>query len=161
VAIVVSDTSPIRALHHLHLLNLLEAIYGKVYLPDAVAQELRRPSRRFPAFEAQECQFILIESPRDQGRVRALEEDLDDGEASALVLALERSADYVLIDEREGRRIARSLGLTVVGVLGVLLEAKRRKLIPTMRPLVERLQVELDFRLTSKLVAEVLKQAGE
>jgi predicted nucleic acid-binding protein len=66
MAIVVSDTSPIRALHHLGILRVLESLYGRVYVPDAVAEELRRPSRRFPAFEPNAFPFLFIEAPRDQ-----------------------------------------------------------------------------------------------
>lgn len=161
MAIVVSDTSPIRALHHLAMVGVLEQLYGRVYLPEAVAQELRRPGRRFPAFEPGAYPFLVVESPRDEARVRSLEEKLDRGEAAALALALEHNARYVLIDERDGRRIARELGLTVVGVLGILSEAKGRGLVPAIEPLLRRLQRELDFRLTPGLISEVLRQAGE
>ena len=161
MAIVVSDTSPVRALNHLGNLDLLRALYGQVYLPDAVAVELRRSSARFPVFEPLHHSFLVIESPLDRGRVQALEKDLDAGEAAALVLALERSADFVLIDERAGRRAARALGLIPVGVLGVLLRAKERSLIVAVQPFVQRLQIELDFRMAPDLIADVLRQAGE
>mgnify|MGYP001767929126 CR=1 FL=1 len=49
--------------------------------------------------------------------------DLDGGESEAIALAIELSADLILIDERKGTEAARRLGLTTIGVLGVLLEA--------------------------------------
>jgi len=93
--------------------------------------------------------------------VTELEATLDPGEAAALVLALEKSADFVLMDEAAGRKAAGQLGLTVIGVLGILLQAKRRTIIPTIRPLILRLQSELGFRLSPQVVAQVPKSAGE
>jgi predicted nucleic acid-binding protein len=161
VAIVVSDTSPIRALCHLNLLDLLERLYGRVYLPEDVADELNHASHRFAAFDPSIYAFLIVESPSNSARVAELEQTLDRGEAAAIILALERSADYVLMDERAGRRVAHQLGLTVIGVLGVLAEAKNRKLIPALRPLIERLRTELSFHISATLVAEILKNAQE
>jgi uncharacterized protein len=161
VAIVVSDTSPIRALHHLGLLDLLERLFERVYLPDAVALELRRSSQRFGPLDPNDISFFTIQSPHDLTRIAALEQTLDGGEAAALALAMELRADYVLMDELAGRRTAHELGLTVIGVLGVLSEAKARGLIPALRPLLARLQTELGFHLSVGLTAEVLRRANE
>ena len=62
---------------------------------------------------------------------------------------------------RAGRKVAQELGLTVVGVLGILSEGKRRLLVSEIRPALERLRRELDFHLTPALIAEVLRQANE
>jgi hypothetical protein len=161
LAIVVSDTFPIRALHHLALLELLKELCGQVYIPDAVADELHNPSLRFGSFDATLFPFLVIESPLDLNRVAIFQRKLDAGEAAALALALERKADYVLLDERAGRRIAHELGVNVIGVLGVLSEAKRRGLVPLLAPLIQRLQSEMDFYLSPTLIAEVLRLAGE
>src|SRR5205807_1787553 len=115
MAIVVSDTSPVRALHHLGLTKLLEQLYRQVYVPGAVAEELRRAGPHFATFEVADFPFLIVASPQDQGRVRELERKLDRGEAAAIVLALERKAEVVLIDELAGRAVARGLGLKVIG----------------------------------------------
>ena len=161
MSIVVSDTSPIRALNHLGLISMLASLYGSVYLPDAVAAELRRPGRLFSAFEPDAFSFFHIESPVNQRLVQDLEAKLDAGEAAALVLAMEKSADRILIDERDARIIAHEMGLHVVGVLGVLLEAKQQGLIPEVRPLINRLQSEINFHVSPQLVADVLRLALE
>ena len=161
MAIVVSDTSPIRALHHLGILTVLERLYGQVYIPDAVAKELGRTRRRFSSLDPSTYPFLSVQSPQDLSKVRELERRLDGGEAAALVLAMERKADVVLIDERLGREVARELGLPVIGVLGILIEAKDRNLVSALRPLLDRLQKELDFYLSSSLVIDVLRRAGE
>jgi uncharacterized protein len=161
LSIVVSDTSPIRALKHLGLLDLLEKLYGSVYVPDAVAAELRKANRLCGAIEVGDFPFLKVHAPKDQARVRMVSATLDDGEAAALVLAVEIAADFVLIDERLGRRVAEQMGLTPVGVLGVLAESKERKLIAAVRPLVERLEKELQFRMAPHLVALILRRVQE
>jgi uncharacterized protein len=161
LGIVVSDTSPIRALQHLQLLPILEALYGRVYVPTAVAEELRRTQRHFAALEPNDYPFFVIESPRDSARVAALSQELDAGEAAALVLALENPGCVVLLDERDGRRVAARLGLQTVGVLGILLLAKQQGHVPQLRPLIERLQREIDFRLAPQLISQILGSARE
>lgn len=161
MAIVVSDTSPIRALHHLGLTKLLEQLYGRVYVPGAVAEELRRAGLHFASFEVANYPFLTLASPKDEARVRELERKLDRGEAAAIVLALECGAEVVLIDELTGRAAAREHGLKVIGVLGVLSQAKEHGWVPALRPLIERLQSELGFHLAPDLVSAVLRNVGE
>ena len=84
-----------------------------------------------------------------------------DSQAKAIALALELSADYLLIDETEGRGIARSMGIRITGLLGVLLRAKQDGHIERVRPCIDRLVIEARFRLSEDLIKAVLYQAGE
>jgi predicted nucleic acid-binding protein len=84
---------------------------------------------------------------------------LDEGELSALSLALHRGA-AVLIDELRGRTVAAQLGLNVVGTLGLLLMARERGLVGSLRPMVELLQGSGYF-LSRRLVNQVLANEGE
>jgi uncharacterized protein len=149
VAIVVSDTSPIRALHHLGLLAVLNQLYGDVLVPPAVASELGRGSASCSSVPIERFAFIQVTAPLSIPRSLSVEDVLDAGEVEAISLALERKADVLLMDEREGRRVATEQGLSVVGALGVLLRAKRAGLIPMVRPLAERLRSELRFTFPS------------
>ncbi|USR90244.1 DUF3368 domain-containing protein [Phormidium yuhuli AB48] len=76
-------------------------------------------------------------------------------------LALEVKAEELLINERLGRREAINLGLSITGLLGILLVAKRRGLITQIRPIMDRLIWEANFRIGSNLYREVLAAAGE
>lgn len=69
--------------------------------------------------------------------------------------------DRLLIDERKGRRLANQEGVPVIGLLGVLLLAKRRQLVPSVRALLQRLESEAGMYLSENLKNQALKTAGE
>lgn len=87
--------------------------------------------------------------------------NIDLGEAEAIILALELKANLFLMDERRGSVLAADLGLNVTGLLGVLLQAKRNGLILSVKPLMDRLIEQVDFRVSSQLYATILQAAGE
>jgi len=74
--------------------------------------------------------WTRVVAARDQNEVAALREQLDPGEAEAIVVAAELEAELFLVDEKRGRRITIDRGLEVTGLLGVLAEAKVRGFIP-------------------------------
>ena len=161
MSIVVSDTSPIRALAHLNLLNLLRDLFGTVLIPPAVAEELRSPAWGPHPIEIDQLRFVTIRAPEDRNQVNRLRLRLDPGESEALALALEIRPEAILIDEAAGRAVAKELGLEPLGVLGVFLRAKRSGLIVQVAPLMERLKRELRFFVSRQLEAEILRLAGE
>ena len=161
MSIVVSDTSPIRALAHLALLELLHDLFGEVFIPPAVIDELSRQTAIFSPLSLSGYSFIRIKSVKDASLIRQFSSVLDAGESEALALALEIHADVVLIDELDGREMAIQVGLEPLGVLGVLYRAKKRGLVELVKPLMDRLQNELGFFISAKLYAEVLRMSGE
>lgn len=82
------------------------------------------------------------------------------GEGEVLTLSKEKKADLILIDEKKARKVARRAGFDVVGVLGLLLAAKNRALIPAVKPFIEELRKQR-FRLSKKVTERALKEAGE
>ncbi|MEA3345788.1 MAG: DUF3368 domain-containing protein [Chloroflexota bacterium] len=88
--------------------------------------------------------------------MRVLQRDLDKGNAEAIALALQVNAEWMLLDEREGRRVAKSLGLKVTGVLGILLRARREGKLPSLQEAIEELHEKAGFRISEELLAEVL-----
>lgn len=161
VSIVVSDSSPIRALSHLGLLDLLPQVFGEVLIPPAVAQELADTTSHFAPFDAARSKVLTIRQPHDQQRVRALLKVLHQGESEAIALAVEVNASAILMDEMAGRSVAKSEGLTPIGVAGVLIAFKRQKLIPSVVPLLDRLIKDINFFVSPTLRAETARLAGE
>ena len=159
--VVVSDTSPVRALAHLGRLTLLRDLFGEVLVPPAVVAELASPKSHMPLVRVAEYGFIIVRAPAGTDRVRQLRASLDAGEAEALVLASEVGADVVLMDERDGRAEAERMSLTPLGALGVLVRGKRAGLIPTVRPDVDRLREELRFFISDAMYGQILGLAGE
>ena len=162
--IVVSDTSPLSGLAIAGYLSLLEQIYDEVIIPVAVANELRRGGQDNPRItEVLALDWVEVQQPKNLALVETLQADqnLDRGESEAIALALELKADELLIDERLGRREASRLGLSITGLLGILLVAKRRGLVGAIRPIMDDLINEAGFRVSSQLYADVLAMAGE
>jgi predicted nucleic acid-binding protein len=156
--VVVADTSPLNYLLRIGCERLLPELYGKVFIPPAVLRELRDPGTPeiVRAFLYRAPEWIVLAGAMQPIADRVLAE-LDPGEREAIQLALEKSADLVLMDERTGVRVARERGLRVTGTLGVLLQASMRDLTE-IEPALTRLQAT-DFRCTPNLIARVRQLA--
>jgi uncharacterized protein len=163
--IVVSDTSPITNLAAIGRLDLLQQLYATIIIPLAVYNEMVAIDKVVPgAVEVKTLAWIQTQTVANAQSVidvQANQDDIDLGEAEAIILALELKADLILMDERRGRVLAINYGLNVTGLLGVLLQAKRNDLIPTVKPLMDQLIKTADFRVSSQLYATVLHTAGE
>lgn len=160
--IIVSDTSPLCNLQLVNSLWLLRELYGIVIIPHAVADELAAASNR----ELQNiCNLEWIQR-RTLGLTRVAERlqrerGLDPGEPDAIALAIELKADDLLIDERLGRREALQLGVSVIGVLGILVAAKQRGLIPMVQPVMHALIEEAGFRVSNLLYQRIITLSDE
>jgi uncharacterized protein len=160
--IIVSDTSALGNLAIVDQLALLQELYGTIIIPNIVAQELSNAT----SLKIQiilNLEWIQIQSVKNQALVDSLQQNsnLDPGEAHAIVLALEQQADELLIDERRGRREATKLGISIIGILGVLLIAKQHGLIPQVQPILDALIEQAGFRVSPQLYTQVLSQANE
>jgi len=161
MSVVVSDTSPLRALAHLGHVEWLEILFQRVFIPPAVAFELRHCPPAYHPIEVTNWAFLEVLAPTNAARVTELRSSLDVGEAEAITLAEELKADIVLIDEMAGREAARIRGFTVLGTLGLLVRAKQAGLTPSVAPLIDRLRSELSFFISDDLRRTILRQAGE
>jgi len=161
---IVSNTSPLLNLAIIGHLSLLRQQFGEIWIPPAVIEELR-VEEDLPGShavrEAVDLGWLRVKRVEDQALVKILQRDLDDGEAEAIALALQMKANRVLLDEREGRRVAKSLGLKVTGVLGILLRAKHEGHLPSLQEAMEQLQEQAGFRIGRELFADILREGGE
>lgn len=159
--IVVSNTSPISNLAAIGQLELLQQLYGTIIIPPAVYQELINSGDAEPATLAvQTLDWIQTQPVSDRVLLTSLQTNLDPGEAEAITLAVEINAERLIIDERRGRNEAIRLGLQVTGLLGIVLAAKQKGLIPLVQPILDDLRAN-SFWIRDALYAEVLRLAGE
>jgi len=160
--IVVTDTSVILNLCLLRQESLLISLFGAVLAPTRVVAEFQRLAATdsrfqgllFPDFIHQAAPVVVVKNLPNFSRLHG-------GETAALSLAVERGADAVLMDERAGRAAANALGLKTVGLLGILLLARQKGLIPAIAPLLDRLQNEARFWIDLSLRETIIKAAGE
>jgi hypothetical protein len=159
--IIVSNTSPITNLAAIGQHDLLHRVFDRVVVPDAVVQELTARGIGWPgAVELAQAEWIHVQAVQDRNLADALRLELDQGEAAAIVLALQTGAELVLLDEQAGAA-ARYLGLEVMGVVGILLRAKQRGYIPQVKPLLDRLRHQAGFFLSTPVYEHALSLAQE
>jgi predicted nucleic acid-binding protein len=157
---VISNTSPLFYLHRLRQLDLLQKLYTRLLVPEAVVDELqagRDQGEDVP--EVTGYDWIEVRAVR-MPAVVTLITDLGAGEAQVLALALEVPGSLVLLDDRLARAVARMRNIRLTGTAGVLLKAKKEGHISAVAPLLDRL-LQLDFRLSDAVKASVLKLAQE
>jgi len=151
--LVVSDTSPISTLFAVGKLNLLRDLFDEVIIPAKVFDELSRLKEfGYDLAELENAGWLVVRPAQDAIAVKDLSKQLDSGESEAIILAQELGADFLLIDERRGWKIANALGIKTVGVLGVLLEAKKKKLVPAVAPLLDEIQNSPGFILEKRYI---------
>ncbi|MEO0732117.1 MAG: DUF3368 domain-containing protein [Bacteroidota bacterium] len=156
--IVISDTSVIINLYKVGHLELLHQIFGKIRITPGVLREIYEVPEEGKVIE--EIDWITLYSPVNQAMVSKLLEELDLGESESIAAAHELGADYLIIDESLERAVAERLNLKIVGILGVLLIAKEKGLIPVIGPVIVALR-NGRFYLSDAIVNSVLKQTGE
>jgi uncharacterized protein len=158
--IVICDNSPISALLAIGELDLLQKIYGQVCIPRAVLQELEALADKGTNIASiLEADWIKVYevSPANV----SFPAKFHAGEIEAMLLALELKADWLIIDEHEGRKMALSLGIKIVGLLGVLIRAKQDGLITSLRDFLDKLQTHSKFRLSEAIKQKAIEIVGE
>lgn len=147
-----ADASPLFGLAQIGRLALLPDLFDAVLVPPAVGRETALPVGRQP---------WLVERPLARPippRVRT--PSLGAGETEAIALALEAGVSAILVDERAGRRLAAAVGLDVVGTVGILLRAKERGHLVSVRPDLDAL-LGSGFFISTSLYRYALLRAGE
>lgn len=158
---VICNTSPLILLAKIGRLDLLTQLYEEVIIPSSVLDEVGAK----PGKEVGEIQTLLQSQKLRLRKLKkqpleGLPEDLGVGEQETIALALETKADLVILDDRHGRRIARERGLLITGTVGVLVEARDRKVIPSVRHEIDRL-IEAGMWIDEVFYHRILQEFGE
>lgn len=162
--LVVSDTSPLCNLAQLGWLDWLKLRFGKVWIPEAVASELDRWNHvegqhhlRIAIDEG----WLEIRSIDDSAALASLPDWIHPGEKEAILLAESLKATHLLMDDRDGRLVAESRNLSVVGVIGIVLWAKEVGHLDCVADALKRLREEAKFFISPKLERQAIASAGE
>lgn len=156
---VISNTSPLVSLWTLNLFPLLRELYTEVLIPEEVRSEFFATESETRTADLESAPWIRTVRLRNPENI-ATHGEVDLGEAAVFVLAEEREARLVILDDRDARRYAERIGLPFTGTVGLLLEAKERDFIDAIKPLLNVL-LENGIRLSSSLINDALQQAGE
>jgi len=135
---IVSNTTPILSLLKLGKLDLLEKLYGKIYVPTEVFNEIEAGRSKKYYKDLSSFDWIKIREIQNKRSIKYFL-DLDAGEAEAIILATELHADLILLDEKLGRFHARYADLKVTGTIGILARAKSKGFIEELNPLLNEL----------------------
>jgi predicted nucleic acid-binding protein len=157
---VIANTSPIQYLFQLGLLNILPELYGEVFVPEGVIVELRSGVDRGVSLPDLDSLSWLRIRKAQSAAVLILAAGLGVGEREVLALALEIEDPLVILDDSLARRFAQRLSLPLTGTLGLLLKAKQRGRIESVKPYLHRLE-SLRFRLDPSTRSSVLALAQE
>lgn len=149
IARAVTNSTCLITLHRIGRIEILQASFPEVHAPRAVLDEF-----------GEELPWIIPRIPENSNLVRALELQVDHGEAEAIAVAVETADAVVVLDDKKARRIAMAMRLQVIGTVGMLLRAKRLALIPSVRPILEALK-EAGFHMSVQLLQEALRLARE
>lgn len=157
---VICDTSPLFYLHRLRQLSLLQKLYQRILVPEAVVTELLTGGihgEDVPTL----TQFDWIEIHQVRvWDVLPIISDLGPGETEVLILALEAPGSLVVLDDRYAREIATSRNIRLTGTAGILIKAKRAGHLPAVKPLLEELGL-LGFHLSKAVQRRILACAEE
>jgi uncharacterized protein len=156
----VCNTSPLQYLHQTGLLTLLPALYGRLFVPPAVAAEIDAGRARGVDLPVLPGLPWLSVQPLQATALLPAVTDLGAGEREVLALSTEIHGALAILDDGLARRYAGLLGVPFTGTVGLLIRAKKEGLLPAVRPVLEQL-VSLRFRLDPATRAGILRLVEE
>ena len=145
---VVSDSTCLIGLERIGELDILPALFAPIMIPPEVEREF---GSKFSWLQTENLTGNLL--------VAALRLTVDAGEAEAIALASEKSC-LLISDDKQARAAAKSLGISVIGTVGVLVRAKQNGVVSTIKPILDELELN-NFFISRALREEALKLVGE
>lgn len=158
---LISNTGPIIAIMLIERLDILRNLFQKVFVPEAVHKELLLGENIGVGLSSyKQASWIQIHSLQN-ALDPLIKTVLDIGEASVIQLAREIKADYVLIDERKARKVARNIyGLRVIGTARILIEAKKKEMIDNVGDALKKIR-DGGYWIHDDIMHFAMKEAGE
>lgn len=147
--VAVTNSTCLIGLERIGRLEILPQVFSSIFIPLAVQQEV-----------GINADWPIVQSVANLALIAALKTQLDPGEAEAIALAIELGDVFLIIDERNARRIAQQMGLKVIGTLGMFLRAKEKGVISEVKPVIMSLE-SVNFRIAPALIQKALILAGE
>ncbi len=154
--ILIADSSALIALSIVDKLDILEKLFGEVYIPRAVYVEVSQENKN----KSQELSLYCRDRVLDISSEINFNISLGLGESEAVMLYKEKNADFLLCDDKKAKKFAQNFDIKVIGSLGVLLKAKEAELITKISPLIQTLKSSQIF-IDDKTCEIVLNMAGE
>ena len=160
--ILVSNTTPLIGLAIIERFNLLEQLFGEIYIPQAVYNEVVVAGKEIGGAkrEVASTSWIKKVPVKNRTAVEDLLIELDLGEAETIILAQEINADLVLMDEKKGRQKLSEQRRKKIGTVGILLKAKQEGILPAIRDDMMKLR-EMGFSISQPVIDGILEEVGE
>jgi predicted nucleic acid-binding protein len=159
---IVSNTTPISNFLHLNRTDILRLMFEKIHIPAAVRYEIDASfsdNRQW-----QQClkdEFFVILKVKSPAFFYQILGQLHKGEAEALCICMENKADLCLLDDKDARFFAKQHRIPITGTLGILVQAKKKGLIQSVKPLMDELKSHHHFWISGAMYREVLNLSGE
>jgi len=119
----------------------LRGVYSNVYTTPEVASEF--------LFDLPD--WVVIQEVKNKKVAASLEIDLDRGEAIAIALTYELPDSIVVLDDWGARRVAARLHIAFTGTFGIVVKAKQKGIISSVRPILDKV-LKTNFRISESIV---------
>jgi predicted nucleic acid-binding protein len=147
--VIIADTSCLIIYHKIGQFEILHGTFPDLIVTKEVAEEFGELPN-----------WVTTQEVTDNGQYLKWAEDLRKGEASSIALALEFDNSLLIIDEKKGRKVAKELRIEIIGSLGILIKAKEKGVIKSVREILTLID-KTDFRVSQSVREKVLKESGE
>ncbi len=152
---IIGDSSALITLAIVEKLDLLEKLFGKLYVPYAVYNEVTKIDKPYSTILGD-----FLENKVKKVYLKIEKLGMGSGELEAITLYRELNADLLLIDDNRGKKFAILNGIKVIGSLGVLIKAKEKGYIKEVKPLINLIE-KSEIYISEKLINQVLTICDE
>lgn len=159
---IVSNTTPISNFLHIGRIDVFHSMFDKIHIPPAVKQEIEAGfSDNMTWRKCLNDGFFMIQEVKNQWISDQLIEKLHAGEAEALCVCMENNSKLCLLDDKDAREIAVKNNIPVTGTLGILIQAKKRNQIESVKHYMDELKNHHHFWISNAIYLKILRLSGE